>query len=130
MAMAILHPQRAHRGGEEPHETKGGIFVYDGHPARYHDWEFRTVSKFNGAKSDDQPGLGSRVLEGLRGDAYLVALDMGADELSKSFAVPSLVERMKKAVFPHQETEAQELYHQGQKKGGALSRAPSEAMPA
>ena len=44
--------------------------------------------------------LGSRLVEGLTGEALKVAMVMGHKELSKDTAVPTLVDKVKKHIFP------------------------------
>ena len=48
----------------------------------------------------DRSSLVHRVLEGLRGDAFLVARDMGLDALAAKGGLDELVERIRKMVFP------------------------------
>ena len=71
--------------------------------------------------------LGSRLVEGLTGEALKVAMVMGHNELSKDTAVPTLVARVKKHIFPLASAEARELYKMGQR-AGTLSRQPGESM--
>ena len=53
--------------------TKSGAFIYGGSPGDFYEWEFRTMSKYHGTKDDEKFKLGSLVLEGLSGAAYMVA---------------------------------------------------------
>ena len=71
--------------------------------------------------------LGSRLVEGLTGEALKVAMVMGHEELSKETAVPTLVTRVKKHIFPLASAEARELYKMGQRPG-TLSRQVGESM--
>ena len=107
-------------------DNKSGMFIYDGKPANFHEWEFRTMAKYMGliaaGKDDDARVLGSKVLEGLRDDAYLVARHFGLDALIEDDGIPKLVKAMRDSVFPFKEEEAQMLYQQGQKEDGVLSR--------
>ena len=118
--------QRASDG--QPNETKSGVYIYNGNPGDYHEWEFRTQARHAGTKDDDKPYIGPRVLEGLRDDAYLVAKDFGLESLARADGVLKLIEKMKAHVFPSMEDEAQLLYHHGQKEGGMLSRQSGESM--
>ena len=63
-----------------------------------------------------------RVLEGLRGDAFLVARDMGLETLVAKGGLDELVERIRKMVFPRATEEARELFRTGQRVGGPLAR--------
>ncbi len=60
-------------GATMSHETRTGAFVYDGSPAKFHEWEFRTMVKW--ASSDEERRLQSlsTIIDGLRGEAALGA---------------------------------------------------------
>ena len=94
-------------------ETRQGQFIFNGSPADFHEWEFRTLSKFDGTKEEDRPALASKIVEGLRDDALIIAMDIGHKALSEITGVKTLVERMRKAVFPYQLEEAKEMYKAG-----------------
>ena len=102
--------------------------IFTGDPHHFHEWEFRTTSKYHGTKDEDKPSLGPRVLEGLRDEAYLVAEDLGIEKLTSKDGVMQLIEAMRQRVFPLTAVEAKELYLQGQRVGGPLSRATGEPM--
>ena len=68
------------------------------------------------------------MLEGLKGDAYLVARDLGLAVLAEETGVDKLVAAMRDHVFPSLEDEAQLLYHHGQKADGILARQAGESM--
>ena len=128
-----LSALRAHIGSQRPdeyRETRSGVFLFDGQPSLYHEWEFRTLARHHAAKEEDRKGLGCKILEGLTGDAYLTAYDLGIETLSKADGTLTLVEAMKKAVFPHMADEAKELYRHGQKTDGLLARQGGESMTA
>ena len=57
--------------------TKAGAFIYGGSATEFHEWEFRTLIKWDGTKEDEKPLLAARIVEGLRAEAFLVAKDMG-----------------------------------------------------
>ena len=44
-------------------ETKGGIFIYDGTAARFHEWEFRSSIRIASCKDDDKPKTMSMIIE-------------------------------------------------------------------
>ena len=69
-----------------------------------------------------------RVLEGLRGDAFLLARDIGLERLCKPDGLDHLLERVRQMVFPLAAQEAKELFRQGQLVSGPLSRQPGESM--
>ena len=60
--------------------------------------------------------------EGLRGNASGIVMDMGRAELAKEAGIPNLVERIKEYTFPNSRAEAKELFYQGQREGGPLTR--------
>ena len=124
---SLLPRHRSHRD-DDRHETKSGVFLFRGEPTLFHEWEFRTLARFRATKKEDLPQLGPRVLEGLRDEAYLVAEDFGIEALCKEDAVPTLIEKMRERIFPSLAVEAKELFLQGQKTRGILSRAPGESM--
>ena len=57
-------------------ETRNGSYIYDGPPARFHEWEFRTRMKVQGRTDQQYPTAMSHVIEGLRGDAFLIAQEI------------------------------------------------------
>ena len=61
--------------------TKSGAYIYDGDPSKFYDWEFRTRLKVKKAGSDFEKyaGVMSEVVEGLQGDAFIVAKEMGTE---------------------------------------------------
>ena len=52
---------------------------------------------------------------------------MGIEALCKEDSAEKLVELIRKAVFPHTEAEAKELFVQGQRPHGPLSRGHGES---
>ena len=103
-------------------ETKQGQFIYTGTVTDFHEWEFRTMSKFLGTKADDRPALAGRIVEGLRDDALTVAMKLGYEKLCTADGVQDLVTLMRDTVFPYKDQEAKELYRAGHKQNGILSR--------
>ena len=69
-----------------------------------------------------------KVLEGLRGEAFLIARDIGLDRLCRSDGLEHLIEMVKQHVFPLRSQEASELFRQGQLRTGPLSRQSGEGM--
>ena len=76
----------------------------------------------------DRGPLVNKVIEGLRGDAFSIARDLGLEVLSAPGGLVRLVNEIKAHVFPRAKEEAKELFRAGQKQGGPLSRQPSEPM--
>ena len=120
---------RYERSSAKTQETKSGIPVYDGSPSGFFEWEFRTLLKLQSCADDDErKKLGARVCEGLTGEAFKCAMDIGLTELGKENGVPQLVAKLRTLIFPQQSSEARELYKIGQQRHGPLSRQQPESM--
>ncbi len=120
---------RYERSAAKTQETKSGIPFYDGSPSGFFEWEFRTLLKLQSCADDEErKKLGARVCEGLTGEAFKCAMDIGLTELGKENGVPQLVAKLRTLIFPPQSSEARELYKIGQQKHGPLSRQQSESM--
>ena len=109
-------------------ETKGGVFVYDGAPTRFYEWEFRINIRMRAAKDEDIKKTMSQVVDSLRGEAAMIAMDVGLTDLMKPSGLEELVEAMKKHVVPQARAEAKEFYRVGHKTGGILSRQSGESV--
>ena len=115
-------------------ETKSGSYIYHGDAASFHEWEFRTLLRVKGKKGDAYTDAASRVVDGLRSDAFVVAREVGLDTLYKpgsdtdASGIEQLVEAMKAAVFPLTTHEAKELFRQFTKPSGSMSRQTGESM--
>ena len=72
--------------------------------------------------------LVSRIMEGLRGDAFLVARDLGVAALIADNGIRTLIQKLKESVFPRATEEARELFRLGQLRGGMLSRQNTGSM--
>ena len=66
-----------HRGHENFKETRAGTYIYAGEPATFHEWEFRTKLRSFGKRGDQYVTETSKIVDGLRGDAFVVAQDVG-----------------------------------------------------
>ena len=110
--------------------TRDGIPIYDGSATSFHDWSFRTAVKFLAPKPDDKSRVVASVIEGLRGEAADIAMDIGTDELMKEdhTGLTVLTEALRSHIFPKKEAEAKVLYKHGHKKKGILSRQPAEPI--
>ena len=113
---------------DEPELTKAGFLVYTGSVQDYYEWEFRAMAKLHATKTEERFSLGAKLLESLRGDAYIVAQDLGHTVLKKENAIEEIIEAVKKQIFPLQAQEAKELYRVGCSVGGVMSRQPGESM--
>ena len=86
-------------------------------------------SKSSGAsRPPDRSVLVNKIIEGLRGDAFSIARDVGIDVITAPGGLDLLVQRLRAHVFPRAREEAKELFRAGQKQGGPLSRQPGEPM--
>ena len=56
--------------------TRDGIPISDGSATSWNDWKFRTTCKFLAAKQYDKARVISSVIEGLRGEAADIAMDI------------------------------------------------------
>ena len=75
--------------------------------------------------------LVTKVMEGLRGDAFLMAKDLGLNALmdvGPPTGLELLVEKIKEHVFPLRSHEARELFRLGQQANGLLSRQSAETI--
>ena len=109
-------------------ETKGGMFIYDGTPSRFYEWQFRTSIRWSSVDHEDKQKTMSKIIDSLRGEAALVAMDVGMDELMTVDGMDKFVAAMKKHVFPLPRAEAKELYKIGHKVNGVMSRQTGESM--
>ena len=62
--------------------TKTGILLYDGKASEFHEWEFRTRLRIRSAGTDaeDYAKSMSKIVEGLKGNAFTVAKDIGFEK--------------------------------------------------
>ena len=113
----------------DPLETKGGSYIYDGSVARFHEWEFRTMARICRLTEADELRKGTnRDIEGLRGDAFDLAMDIGRGKLMTSEGINALLESIRKTIFPIEAQEAKILFAMGQKPHGPLARQSNESM--
>ena len=84
----------------------------------------------HGSRSDDDGAMETvlRVLEGLRGDAFQKAKDIGISALSQPNGLRTLIAEIKAMVFPLGTLEAQALFRSGQAIRGPLSRQDGESV--
>ena len=95
MALSSLRYRPDHATAA-PIETKSGSYIYDGSVAHFHEWEFRTEMRVtaalgssgngkgdgkgdDGDKKDNIAAAVNRIVEGLRGDAFDMAMDIGKE---------------------------------------------------
>ena len=71
------------RGADKHEVTKSGSYIYYGDASAYHEWEFRIRLRVKAAGTDEEryAEAMSKVVDGLRGDAFIVAKEVGLDSL-------------------------------------------------
>ena len=109
-------------------ETKGGMYIYDGTPGRFYEWQFRTRIRWEATEHEDKQKTMSKIVDSLRGEAALIAMDVGMEDLMKVDGLDKLIAAILKHVFPQARAEAKELYKIGHKLGGIMSRQSGESM--
>ena len=63
-------------------ETRNGAYVYSGSPADFHEWMFRTRMQVQGRTDQQYLTAMAHIIEGLKGDAILVAQEIGMAKLN------------------------------------------------
>ena len=114
-------------------ETCTGAYVYHGDAAIFHEWEFLTRLRFTGRTCDQFTEAMSKVCDGLRGDAFAAAQEVGLDNLCEivdgtPHGIDTLIRHMREMVFPLTEHESKELFRQYCRTGGPLSRQKGESL--
>ena len=76
---SVLFP----RGGDGHHVTKPGSYIYYGDASNFHEWEFRTQlrAKAAGKEPEKYAEVMSRIIDGLRGEAFIAAKEVGLNRL-------------------------------------------------
>ena len=131
------------RGGDHHQVTKSGSYIYHGDAANFHEWEFRTRLRVKTAGTDPEryAEVMSKVVNGLRGDAFTIAKEVGLERLWQAGQADSLddmgsedttvvaeagvdvlIRAIRSSVFPLTTYEAKELFRQYCKPSGSLSR--------
>ena len=82
------------RGDSFHQETKTGSYVYWGDAMNFHEWEFRTRLRVQGKKDDSLVDAISKAVEGLRGDAFVVAQEVGLETLWSEGGIDELITNM------------------------------------
>ena len=62
-------------------ETLSGAHIYYGDAASFHEWDFRTRLRTAGKNGNQYVAAMSKVCDGLRGDAFVAAQEVGFDNL-------------------------------------------------
>ena len=71
------------RGGDRHEVTKSGSYIYHGDASQYHEWEFRTRLRVKAAGEEEgrYAEAMSKVVGGLRGDAFIIAKEVGLERI-------------------------------------------------
>ena len=99
-------------------ETRSGSFIYNGDAMSFYEWEFRTRLLAHGRKEDSYLNAVNKVIDGLRGDAFVVAREVGLSILCEQgtdytpSGIDELVAAMRRTIFPHTTHAAKELFRQ------------------
>ena len=120
-------------GREELVNDKAGFPIYTGTATHFEEWEFRVTAKWKALENDEKKEqkrteLASKVTDALRDDAMKIAQDIGLDALIQKDGVPGLVTAMRNSVSVKRDLEAMQLYKEGSKVKGLLSRQTGESM--
>ncbi len=111
MALASLRFRR-----DDDHSKitdKHGQYLFDGDAASFHEWQFRVQMKMSATEKKDRPGLSAKIVDGLRGDAFSIAMDIGSTKILNDGGIDILIATSQERIFPMQEQEARELFRQG-----------------
>jgi hypothetical protein len=128
MAVAALR-FRPDSNTATPLETKSGSYIYDGSISAFHEWDFRTQMRIAGASDDSEKRRAvNKVVEGLRGDAFDLAMDIGLARLMEDGGLTDLIALIRKTIFPIEAQEAKVLFALGQKPYGPMTRQSNESM--
>ena len=128
MAMSSLYWRPPGPLGVGLQTTKKGAIYFNGNPRDFQEWKFRTQALYESTATEKRAELAATVLEGLSDNAYLVARDQGIPALTTADGVPTLIQAIEDSLFPITGVEAKELYDQGHKPHGPLSRQSGESL--
>ena len=119
-------------------ENKQFVLIYDGNAKGFHTWCFRTRLKLASALAQCDDDAEERVkaakklpamaTEVLRGDALQVAMDLGEEDGLKDTRVDTPITKMRDSVLPMVQEETLDLYREGHKSHGTLTRQHGESM--
>ena len=112
---------------ENPAETRAGAHICCGDGASFHEWEFRTRPRVAGESGDQYIEAMSKVCDGLRGDAFVAAREVGFENLceiidGRPFGIDTLINHLRRMVFPLTEHESKELFRQYHSPGNKFER--------
>ena len=127
MALASLR-YRKDGDGTNTYDIKHGSYMFDGSASDFHEWQFRVQMKLAATEDKDRASVSAKIVDGLSGDAFAIAMDIGSTQILNKGGIGVPIATLQERIFPMKEAEARELFRQGQKPGGPLSRATGESM--
>ena len=106
-------------------ETRTSAYIYHGDAASFHEWKFRTRFYVAGNTGVQHIEAMSKVCDGLRGDAFVAAQEVGFDNLreitdGRPRGIEALI-NMRETFFPSTEYESKRLFCQHCCSEGPLS---------
>ena len=87
-------------------ETKQGTHLYKGDGIHFYEWEFRTKLRIAGKTGEHYVDAVSKIVDGLRGDAFVVAQEVCLESLHEHDGIQLLSQKMRELVFPMTTQEA------------------------
>ena len=84
--------------------------------------------KGDGDNQDKVAAAVNRIVEGLRGDAFDMAMDIGKETLLTEEGISRLIKMIRLSIFPIKALEAKVLFQVGQKPYGPMPRQSLEPM--
>ena len=112
-------------------ETRTGAYFNCGDAASFHEWRFRTRLCIAGKTGDQHIEAMSKVCDGLRGDAFVAAEEVGFDNPCEIIdgipcGIDMLIQHMRGMVFPLTEHEPKELFRKYCRLGRPMFRQKGE----
>ena len=118
MALASL---RSQRNAQDYGESRQGMTVFAGDAASFHEWQFRLQIKNSLCTAEELPALTTKVVDALRGEALLCAMEIGLAKLMEANGLDFLVQKVQERLFPQRTAEARVLLKQGMRIGGPIT---------
>ena len=98
-------------------EMRTSAHIYFGDAASFHEWEFRTRLRIAGKSGVQHIEAMSKVCDGLRGDAFAAAQEVGFENQceiidGRPCGIDTVINQMRRTVLPSTEHESKELFRQ------------------
>ena len=85
MALASLR-YRKDGDGTNTYDIKHGSYMFDGSASEFHEWQFRVQMKLAATEDKDRASVSAKIVDGLRGDAFAIAMDIGSTQILNKVA--------------------------------------------